>query len=181
MKSILLVVGMPGAGKDTQIDLLCKVKPVNVIKVGDLVRDKAKTDPEIARVLQQGGLVDNSLVDKEVANKISSFAEGSTIISDGFPRDLPQAEWLDKFISDKDVEIEKFLYLDIPDEESIKRLLKRGRDDDDLEVIKKRIEVFHDRTKDVLKYYRQKDIYASVDGVGSIEQIHQRIKEVLGW
>jgi adenylate kinase len=172
---------MPGAGKDTQIDLLNKVRPVELIKVGDLVRERSKTDTEIAKVLQQGGLVDNEIVDRIVSEKISSFEEGSIVVADGFPRDLPQAEWIESFAEKRELNIMKFIYLEIPDEESIKRLLKRGREDDGRATIENRIEVFHNRTNPVLKYFENKKYYKVVDGVGSVEEVHERIKRALAW
>lgn len=181
MKSMILIVGMPGAGKDTQIELLSKVRPIEIIKVGDLVRERAKTDPEISKVLQEGGLVNNELVDKIVSEKISSFEDGSIVVADGFPRDLPQAEWIEKFADKNQLQITKFIYLEIPDDESIKRLLKRGRKDDNQATIENRIKIFHDRTNPVLKYFEGRDIFETVDGVGSIEDIHERIKKVLNW
>lgn len=181
MKHLILMVGMPGAGKDTQIDLLKKIRPIEIIKVGDLVREKSKTDNKIRKVLQQGGLVDNEIVDQIMSEKISSFAQESTIVSDGFPRDLAQAQWIEDFAEKRELNIMKFIYLEISDEESIKRLLKRGREDDSKATIENRIKVFHDRTNPVLKYFENKKYYQVVDGVGSVEEVHERIKKVLAW
>jgi adenylate kinase len=181
MKSLILIVGMPGAGKDTQIDLLKKIKPFEVIKVGDLVRERAKTDSEIAKVLDAGELVDNDIVDNMISDKISTFPEGSIIISDGFPRDLPQAQWIEDYASKNNLKILKFIYLDIPDEESVARLLKRGRNDDNQETIDNRIKIFHKRTNPVLDFFKSYDFYEEVDGVGSVEEIHKRIMGALNW
>ena len=181
MKKLILVIGMPGAGKDTQIELLQKTRPINVIRVGDLIRKKAEKDNELSQTMQQGGLVDNEIVNKMVDSEMANFKKDGTIVSDGFPRDLPQAEWLDSYSKDNDIRIEKFIYLKITDEESLKRLLKRGRSDDSEKTIKNRIEVFHERTNKVLDYYKNNQLLVEVDGMGSVEDIHERMKRALNW
>jgi adenylate kinase len=103
------------------------------------------------------------------------------IISDGFPRRLSQAKWLDDFAKSNDIEISRYILLNITDEESMKRLLKRGRADDKKEVIEHRIAIFHDDTKDVIDYYKDKGLLSIVDGMGSVEDIHERMKEALKW
>ena len=181
MKKLILIIGMPGAGKDTQIELLQKIKSIEVIRVGDLIRKKAETNNELTQTIQHGGLVDNEMVNKMIASEIVNFSENSIVISDGFPRDLPQAEWLDGYVKENNIGIEKFIYLKITDEESLERLLKRGRSDDTEETIKNRIEVFHKRTNKVLDYYKNNRLLVEVNGMGSVEDIHERMKRALNW
>jgi len=181
MKKLIVVIGLPGSGKDTQIELLSKIREVNVIEAGDLVRKKAESDPEIKAKVEQGELVDNDMVNSLVSEKLKSFNSESVIISDGFPRRLCQAKWLDDFAKSSDIEIYRYILINIKDEESMKRLLKRGRADDKKEVIKHRIAIFHNETKEVIDYYKDKGLLSIVDGMGSVEDIHERMKAALNW
>ena len=97
MNKLIVVIGLPGSGKDTQIELLSKIRKVNVIEAGDLIRKKAESYPEIKAEVEQGDLVDNDMVNSLVSEKLTSFGSESVIISDGFPRRLSQAKWLDDF------------------------------------------------------------------------------------
>jgi len=181
MKKLIVVIGLPGSGKDTQIELLTKLKKVEVIEAGDLIRKKSETDMEIKESVMKGELVDNSKVNSLIMEKLMSFDDNSVIISDGFPRRLEQALWLDDFAKTNGIEFLKYILLSITDEEAMTRLLKRGRADDSREVIENRIEVFHDETKDVIEYYKSKGLLSVVDGMGRIKEVQLRMKEALNW
>lgn len=179
-KQLLVVLGMPGAGKDTQIAQLQTRRAVAVLRVGDLVRARAKTDAGLAKSLEKGDLVSDEVVNELVVDAMSSGGE-NVLISDGFPRDLAQAKWLTETMQDPGYELIGALYLHISDNEALKRLLARGRSDDDEATIRHRVEVFHTQTDPVIDYYRQQNLLFQVDGEQSVEAVAKEIQEVLGW
>lgn len=181
MKQLIVVIGLPGSGKDTQIDLLQGLRKIEVIRIGDLIREQAKTNPSIAQALHSGNLVDYDLVNSIVRQQFESFPDGSIIVSDGFPRDTDQADWMESYASTHDIEISKYILLEISDQESLQRLLRRGREDDTQAIITRRIEVFHELTDEVIDSVRGRDNFASIDATGSTDEILNRLKAALGW
>ena len=181
MKQLVIIVGLPGSGKDTQIDLLSKSKKIEVIKVGKLIRDLSNSNDDIKKVMQSGGLVDSNLVNNIIKDQIDSYAQDSLIIADGYPRSLDQAEWLEEYAQNNDIELINYVLLSIPDSEAITRLLKRGRMDDVSNIIQNRINIFHSQTEEVIEHYKHKSKFISVDGVGTIEEVEGRMKTALGW
>ena len=181
MKQLIVVIGLPGSGKDTQIEFMQRVRKVEVIRIGDLIRERAKTNPSIAQALHSGNLVDYDLVNSIVQQQLESFPDGSIIVSDGFPRDSDQADWMESYASTHGIEIAKYILLDISDQESLQRLLKRGRADDTEPIIRRRIEVFHELTDEVIESVRGRDKFASVDAIGSTDEIFKRLRAALGW
>lgn len=181
MKQLLIIVGLPGSGKDTQIESLGERKKIEVIRIGDLVRAKAKTDPLVAKDLEQGNLADNAMVNQLIDQSIQNFPDPSYIISDGFPRDLEQAEWLVDYLQSKQVELVGVLYIKISDSVAMQRLLKRGRDDDQEKTIAHRLEVFHKQTGAVVEFFRQLNKLSEIDGSGTPKEVEQAIRAKLGW
>lgn len=181
MKQLLVIIGMPGSGKDTQIEYLAKRRKFDVIRIGDLVRAKAKNNASIAADLDAGNLVNNTIVNDLVAEAINSAANKSYLISDGFPRDVEQAIWLDEFINSNNCEIENILLIDVNDDLAIKRLTHRGRDDDDSVTIQHRLDVFHTKTDKVIEYYQDRERISVVNGEGTPEEVADSIEKILGW
>ena len=181
MKQLIVVIGLPGSGKDTQIEFMQGVRKIEVIRIGDLIRERAKTNPSIAQALHSGNLVDYDLVNSIVQQQLESFPDGSIIVSDGFPRDSDQADWMESYANTHGIEIAKYILLDISDQESLRRLLKRGRADDTEPIIRRRIEVFHELTDEVIDSVRGRDKFASVDATGSTDEIFKRLRAALGW
>lgn len=181
MKKLLVIIGLPGSGKDTQIESLSNRRKLEIIKVGDLVRRKAQDDARVAEDLKRGDLADDDMVNELIAQAITAARAGAYIISDGFPRDLDQAKWLEMFLNKNDACIDKVVYLDADDSVAMQRLLKRGRDDDTAETITHRIEVFHSQTDPVAEYFRSKGQLLEINANGTPDQVAQDIKQRLGW
>jgi adenylate kinase len=113
-------------------------------------------------------------------NKIESHPEAKGFIFDGFPRTATQAEALDEFLNKNDTPISKMIALDVDDEELVKRLSNRGKDsgradDQDESIIRNRINVYSEKTLPVAGYYNDQDKYVAVKGVGSIDEIFDRL------
>ena len=163
MKHYVIILGMPGAGKDTQADRLAKKFPSVIIKTGDIARELAQEDPDVARILDQGGLISDELINVRVAEKMAQAASDSLIIFDGFPRRVEQAQWLDTELGKEAAQVH-VCYVEIRREPASRRLLGRQRADDKVDVIARRLDVFKRETTAVLDYYRQSHRLTIVDG-----------------
>ena len=180
----LILFGPPGAGKGTQSPKLIEKYSLIHISTGDLFRKHLKEGTPLGKLAQEfmnkGNLVPDQLVIDMVDEKISDSGNSKGTIFDGFPRTIPQAEALDKFLAKKNAPIKVLIELVVPEPELRKRLaeraLKENRPDDAKpEVIDNRIAVYKAETVAVAEYYKQKNKYASVIGVGNVEEIFQNI------
>jgi adenylate kinase len=181
MRRHIIVLGMPGAGKDTQCDMLAKALGAVIVKTGDIARELAKTNTDIARVLQKGGLVDDDIINTKLAEKLQEIPAESDILFDGFPRRVEQAQWLDSQLGENEAQNLHVYYLKISQDSALKRLLQRGRGDDTESIIRNRLRVFADQTEPVLGYYRSGDRLVEIDGEPSPDiiqsELQRKIKE----
>ena len=176
----LILFGPPGAGKGTQSAKLIEKYSLAHIATGDLFRKHLKEGTPLGKLAQEymtkGNLVPDQLVIDMVDDKITSSGHISGIIFDGFPRTTPQAEALDRLLASKNAPIKVLIELVVPEDELKKRLaeraLKENRPDDAKpEVISHRISVYKAETVAVADYYKKHGKYASVVGVGEIDNI----------
>lgn len=175
MKSLYVIMGVPGSGKDTQAELLETNHGFKVIRVGHLIRELAKHNDSLNQIQKHGDLADEKLVNSIMSKALDAQPEDSTILSDGFPRSLSQAKDLEGMCKAKNIDFVKVIYLHISFEESIKRLKLRARIDDTDETIKNRLDIFNQKTVPVIDYFRSKGILCEVDGSGEIDEIQTRI------
>ncbi len=170
----ILLVGPQGSGKSTQAKLLAEFLNLPKISTGDIFRELAQEDsPEgrrIRQIMNGGKLVDDHETAKIVEQRLQKDDVRNGFILDGYPRSLTQQQLFDP-------EVDKVIYLQVPDGEVIKRLLARGREDDSLEAIQTRLNLYHEQTKPLLDYYRSHDILVEIDGIGSIEKIQNEIRK----
>jgi adenylate kinase len=176
----LILFGPPGAGKGTQSAKLIEKYSLGHIATGDLFRKHLKEGTPLGKLAQdymtKGNLVPDQLVIDMVDDKIKSSGHINGIIFDGFPRTTPQAEALDRLLASKNTPIKVLIELVVPEDELKKRLaeraLKENRPDDAKpEVITHRISVYKAETVAVADYYKKLGKYASVVGVGEIDNI----------
>lgn len=180
----IVLFGPPGAGKGTQSEKIIAKYNLVHLSTGDLFRKHLKEGTDLGKKAQsfmdEGRLVPDEVVIGMVDDKMESTAGAAGFIFDGFPRTVPQAEALDRLLTEKGESISLMLLLDVPKEELIKRIQERGKtsgrtDDQDLEKINTRIEVYEQETLPVAEYYQQQNKLRKIYGVGGIEKIFDDI------
>lgn len=181
----LILFGPPGAGKGTQAKKISSHYNIPHLSTGNIFRYNIKNQTELGKkvksILDAGELVPDETVVDLVVDELQNDKYNNGYILDGFPRTIPQAEALDDFLDSQDDGIDLFLTLSVPQEELINRILSRedGRSDDTPEKIKTRLEVYFNETEPVLNYYKKQGIVKEINGMGSIDEIFERIKNEL--
>lgn len=175
----LVLIGIQGAGKSTQGNLLSKQLKIPYLSTGHIFREIAKEKTQLGRyvkvIINSGALIPDNKVIEIVNSYLSKPEYKNGYILDGFPRTLQQAK---KFVNN----VDKVIEVAIPDKEALWRLAYRDevRDDNTIEAIRKRIELFHTHTQPVLDYYKKKDKLAVIDGTQEIEEVNNEILKSLG-
>jgi adenylate kinase len=175
----LVLIGIPGAGKSTQGNLLSKQLRIPYLSTGHIFREIAKEKTSLGRyvkeIMSSGLLIPDDKTIEIVNSYLSRSEYKNGYILDGFPRTLNQAK---KFKNN----VDKVIYMEIPDKEALWRLSARSdsRDDDTVKAIRKRIEVFHKFTEPVLDYYRKQQKFVVVDGLQPIKDVDLNILKSLG-
>jgi len=181
----IVIFGPPGAGKGTQAKLISEEYDIPHLSTGEIFRSAIKNETELGKevkaILDAGELVPDDKVVALVKEKLKESKYDGGYILDGFPRTVPQAEAFDQILNEKGKRLDVFLQLDVPEEELVKRILSRGegRSDDTPQKVKNRLKIYQKETQPVLDYYKKQDVVKKIDGVGSIEEIFDRIKKVL--
>lgn len=182
MKTRLLFLGPPGAGKGTQAARLCDAHGMKHLSTGDLLRSEVAAGTELGQeaeaVMNRGELVSDALVLAIVESQMKTLSGGGWLL-DGFPRTVPQAEALEPLLMELSQPIDAVVLLELDDAVLIERLLARGRADDNEAVIRNRLDVYRDKTAPLIKFYRDKGLLISVAAHGSVEAITDQIKAEL--
>lgn len=183
----IVLFGPPGSGKGTQACKIIEKYNLVHISTGDLLRQEVANQTKLGKkakeIMDRGELVSDKIVIGMIANKLNENQGGPGFIFDGFPRTVEQARELRKALTEMDERVSVMISLDVPREELVTRLLKRGqetgRSDDNMETINNRIDVYENQTIPVTYYYDKMHKYAPVNGLGTIDQIFERIVEVI--
>ncbi len=183
----IALFGPPGAGKGTQSKKLLEKYNLTYISTGDMLRSEIASKSELGMkakgVIEKGGLVSDDLVVQMIEKNITSSSEKQGILFDGFPRTVVQSYILDGLLLKLDTQLDMMISLNVPEDQLIERLLLRakdsGRSDDTLDVIKVRLQEYHNKTKPVADYYKERGKYYEINGVGSIDDIFEQIVEVI--
>lgn len=183
MKNIVLF-GPPGAGKGTQATFLKERYQLIHISTGDVFRFNIKNNTPLGILaksyMDKGNLVPDEVTIDMLKAEVNKNPNTQGIIFDGFPRTDSQATSLDAFLKSKDTQINAMIALEVPENLLVERLLNRGltseRPDDQDEVkIRNRFNEYQNKTAVLIKYYSAKNKFYSVNGVGTIEEITQRL------
>lgn len=179
----IILLGPQGSGKGTQAKLLVEKFGFYYFESGAYLRRVAETNENLKKSLDQGLLVS----DEEMTSYLSAFLDKENlydgIIFDGFPRTLGQYHFWKSWLTDRNFKIDTIIVLEIGEEESIKRLLlrskKEGRGDDNLESIKNRLNLYHERTEGLISELQKEIKVVRVDGERSIEAIQKDLVKII--
>lgn len=201
----IALFGAPGVGKGSQASFLNKNEGLEHISTGIILRKAIADDSDVGRqakrFMEVGALVPGSVVRKLAEDAIAS-ADFDRFVLDGYPRTIEQAEWLTEFLKDNKAPLLAVVSLSVPDDVIVNRISNRRvhietgenfhleykppppdidpnlivqRDDDRSEAILNRLLVYHEETRPVEDYFRERDLLVLVDGVGTFQEVHDRI------
>ncbi len=177
----LVLLGPPGAGKGTQAARLCKAQGLAHLSTGELLRAAvgagSRLGLEAKGFMDAGDLVPDRLVSELVAERLGALPTDGGYLLDGFPRNVEQAESL---ASQPTGRLDAVVYIRLEREEIMTRLLARGRSDDTEEVIGNRLDVYARETSPLVAHYEERGLLHTVDGLGSVDEIADRIRASLG-
>jgi adenylate kinase len=183
----IALFGPPGAGKGTQSEYLIKKYRLFYISTGDLLRkeiaDKTKLGREAQNIIASGGLVSDEIIVQIIEKTITENPDSRGFLFDGFPRTYIQAYILEGLMIKLNTSLDCLISLDVPEEESVSRLLNRGktsgRSDDNEKVIRNRLKEYNDKTLPVLEFYKDKGIYKEINGAQSIDEVKLEIRTIV--
>ena len=177
----ILLFGGPAAGKGTQAHLLSQALGIPHVSSGELLRENGSQFAD--NVMRRGDLLPDDVVSQLVFDRLQQPDARQGAVLDGYPRNLSQAESLDRWLADHGATVSAAIYLDVPPEEMVRRLVERGeisgRSDDRPQTAERRLEVFKQEMPPVLEHYARRGLFRKVDGTGSIKDVHQRVADVL--
>jgi adenylate kinase len=188
MKKNIILFGPPGAGKGTQAVKLRDLFGVPHISTGDMFRYHIKNNTELGKKVlaftNRGALVPDEITIEMVKERLTQPDVKKGFLLDGFPRSTPQAKALDEMLEGIKKKIDCVINISIPDEEIRTRLTKRAeiegrKDDSEPLIIQNRINTYKAQSEPCLSYYKPRSIVKDIDGIGSIEEIFKRIKDIL--
>jgi adenylate kinase len=185
----LIFMGPPGAGKGTQAQLLAALWKIPHISTGDILRAcvVAKTDlgQKAQSYMDRGELVPDELLIDIVQERMNQPDAKSGWILDGFPRTVTQAAFFDTLLCDvgcgksgKDCDL-RAVNLDVPDNILVTRLLSRGRQDDNEQTIRRRLQVYREQTEPLIEFYRNREQLVAVDGDREMQEVTAELQKAL--
>jgi len=179
----LIFLGPPGAGKGTQANMLSEHCDVPHIATGDILRAAVADQTELGQKAEQymnaGELVTDALILNLIRERLTQPDAKDGWVLDGFPRNVPQAEFLEQLLDEINQPFDFVINLDVPDEVIIARLLKRGRKDDAEEVIRHRLDVYRQQTAPLIDFYRNRQKLVYIDGNQEMASVNADLRKVV--
>ena len=179
----LIFLGAPGAGKGTQATSLADFYKIPHVSTGDILRAAVSNQTPLGiqakAYMDSGDLVPDQLVVELIRERLAqSDAQGGWIL-DGFPRTVPQAEFLDDLLQAIHQPYDHVINFDVPDDVLVKRMLSRGRADDTEEIIRNRLKVYRDKTAPLISFYQGRDRLVQMNGDQAMAKITDDLKSLL--
>lgn len=179
----LIFLGPPGAGKGTQAKHLSETLEIPHISTGDILRSAiAQATPlgqKAKAYVEKGELVPDELLLDLVRDRLKQPDAHEGWVLDGFPRNVSQASFLDKLLQELNQSYDCAVNLEVPDEVLIGRLLGRGRQDDNQETIRRRLEVYRNETAPLIDFYKQRSSLRTIDGDRPLEEVTESLKQLV--
>jgi adenylate kinase len=184
----LLLLGAPGSGKGTQGKLLAERLGLPKITTGDILRAAVKGGTplglEAKKFMDEGKLVPDQVILGLIKDELAKPEANEGAIFDGFPRTAAQAELVDKTLGERGQRLNHILLLDVAEEELVRRLhgraVQEGRSDDTSDAIATRLKVYQQETAPLIAHFAQRGNVRRVPGAGTVEQIAEEIKRIIG-
>ncbi|TMC27217.1 MAG: adenylate kinase [Chloroflexi bacterium] len=179
----IIFMGPPGSGKGTQAQKLVRENGWVQLSTGDLFRSHIEAATELGKrvkpILDAGTYVPDDITVEMVRQRLRDIPKETRIVFDGFPRTIDQAKAIDRLLSEVGRGLDGVIYLDVPRNELIARVITRGkregRSDDTARVIVKRLDVYEQNTRPLIDHYKQRGMLREVDGTGTVEEIATRL------
>ncbi|WP_195706686.1 adenylate kinase [Paramicrobacterium fandaimingii] len=183
----LLIVGPPGAGKGTQAEVIAKAYGIPAISTGDIFRQNIADGTELGKkvdaIVSSGGYVPDTLTNEIVADRLQQDDVRDGFLLDGYPRTAEQVAELDRILAASGHTLDAVVQLTADLDEVVKRLLLRaeqqGRSDDTEDIIRHRQDVYHEQTEPVIAAYQERGVVVSIDGLGGIDEVSDRVLSAL--
>lgn len=187
MTARLLIVGPQGSGKGTQGVRIAQTFGVPAVSTGDVFRANIQQGTDLGRqvqdIISRGDLVPDELTSTIVRDRLAQDDAAPGFLLDGYPRNLGQVADLDAFLAAREESLDAVVELSVPRDESVARLLRRaaeqGRTDDTEDVIAHRLALYETETAPILDVYRERNLVERIDGVGSLDEITERVLTAL--
>ena len=175
----IVIFGAPGSGKGTQSERIVEKFGLDHISTGDVLRAEIAAGSELGKSakahIDNGQLIPDAMMVDILAAKFDTFVGSKGVIFDGFPRTIAQAEALKVMLNERGQDVTAMIELDVPEEELMDRLLKRGqmsgRADDNEETIKKRLVVYNEQTSPLKEWYKKEGKHCYINGSGELDRI----------
>jgi adenylate kinase len=179
----LIFLGPPGAGKGTQAKVLADSHHIPHISTGDILRAAVSEQTALGikakGYMDRGELVPDQLMIDLIRERLGQPDAQPGWILDGYPRTVVQADSLEGLLTELDQSCDRVVNLDAPDGVLIERMLSRGREDDHEDVIRRRLEVYRERTVPLIDYYQTREELTAIDGNQSMEDVAMYLSQVI--
>ena len=185
----IILFGPPGAGKGTQAQVLVDERGMVQLSTGDMLRSAIAAGTELGvrakQIMDAGQLVSDDIMIGMIRERMAQDDCVNGVILDGFPRTVAQAEALDAMLDAQGLKLDQVIEINVDEQLLFARIEKRAtetgdaRSDDNADVLAQRLQVYHENTAPVLPYYRSKGQLASVDGMQSVEEVSEAIRQCL--